>query len=160
MDVFDLRLLFSSNSWLMLASMLWTILLAWEGWRDAQFARVNVLRSISLLLGACGVYATMYGYGVVGIEHTLAMAITALVLVVLVYMGLVGWGDALILPGVVLLLGAIGIVALAAGLFVGIMHGLMRRDLGDGELPLVGYTALPACLAMAAAFGAVVLEWP
>ena len=152
MELFDVRTLFDGNRAVMLASLLWMACLAICGMRDALHGRVPVVVCLSLL----PLPIALLILGVIGMPHIIAAAIAAAVALAMWRVRAAGMGDALAIPAIVALLGALGAALVATGMFVAIMHRLMRRDGGDAQIPLVAYAALPTTIVLVIGYALVV----
>lgn len=145
MELFDVRLLFSGEMWVSVGTAAWAIVLAFLGWRDAITQRVNLVLCLLVFLWP----AVLFSFGVVTFGQFQLAAVVFVLAMVLAFVGVVGWGDVLVVAGVVGVLGLLGLVALAIGLFVALMHALMavREDgsegIGDWQVPAIAYVSLP-----------------
>ena len=145
MELFDVRLLFSGDVWVSVGTAGWAIILAFLGWRDAVSQRVNLV----LCLVVFGWPGVLFAFGVVGFGQYQLAAVVFVLAMVLAFVGVVGWGDVLVVAGVVGVLGMLGMVALAIGLFVALMHALITareeglEGIGDWQVPAIAYVSLP-----------------
>ena len=161
MELFDVRLLFSGELWIAGGMTAWLCALAFAGYQDAAGHRVNFL--LCAVLALWPNIALLFAGVVGGVEFMVACGALGL-LVILLLIRLVGLADVMVLPGVVQLLGLLGLVAIALGMFVALMHTMMSREedesVGNSRMPMVAYVSLPACLVGAVALVSVGLKWP
>lgn len=163
MTLFDVRELFLSEWWVMAGTLWWAGVLAIAGLLDTKYRRVPVLLCAVLLLWPA---VAMSYLALTNPPPMTGQAVAACFALLLLMLGWasnqVGMADVLVIPGVVLLLGVIGIAAVAVGFFVGIVHVLMDRTEGEGvgivRIPGVAYAALPSVLVVSVAY-ALVMEW-
>lgn len=157
MELFDVRLLFSGPLWLAGATCFWLLAMGFLGLCDASRRTVNLPLSFVMLLYPL----VLFGLGYVGWAELLIGGTLFFALMMLAWNGLVGLGDALVVPAAVMLFGVLGLVALCIGLFVAVMHSLMDRresvptgnthvdvvsGFEDWRIPMVAYVSLPVCL--------------
>ena len=148
LDIFDVRTLFLGPMWIAAGTTAWMCSLAFAGAFDANGRPVALIHC--LLVAAWPL--ALVALGLVGLTSIGLALATILALAFMWWMGEAGLLEPMILPPVVLALGFMGVVAIAVGLLVRFIHGLMdHEDDEDAMRPIVAYVSLPACLIVAAA---------
>lgn len=148
MEIFDIRTLFSGPVWVAGVTVAWVVALAFAGWFDANARPVPLGHCLLIIAWPLALVAM----GLVGLTAIGFALATILALAVMWWFGEAGMLEPMILTPLVLALGFMGIVAIAIGLLVRFIHGMM--DIEDGEeamRPIVAYVSLPACVILVCA---------